>query len=196
MRKSLIAARKFFLALCWPLLAGVSFGQTTVSSNSVNFGNVALNEASASRTVTLKNAGTSVITIGAIGVSGSSEYSVVSTPGQCESGHTLAASASCSLAIDVTPTSLGAVPPSTLTIATTASNSPASVSLSATGVPPTALSVASVAFGNVVLNEASAAKTVTLYNYQLTAVTISSVTVPSQYAVSSTTCSATQVRWR
>jgi methionine-rich copper-binding protein CopC len=191
MRSSLVAAGKSLLVSCWLLLAGLSFGQTTVSTSSVNFGNVALNEASASRTVSLKNAGAAAITIGSIGVSGSSQYALVSTPAQCVSGNTLAVGASCNLAIAVTPTSLGAVSASTLTIATTASNSPASVSLSATGVAPTALSVASVAFGNVVLNEASAVKTVTLYNYQLTPVTISSVTVPSQYAVSSTTCGTT-----
>jgi len=53
-------------------------------------------------------------------------------------------------------------------------------------VSPTSLS-----FGNQVINETSAAKTVTLTNTGATSVTISSITVSANFAISSSTCGAT-----
>jgi hypothetical protein len=197
MRESLAVAGKSLVAFGWLLLSGVAAGQTTVSTTSVNFGNVAVNQASAGRTVTVKNVGTSVVTIDSVSISGSGPFALLASPAPCVNGRALAPNASCNVAVTVTPSALGAVPASTLAIATTAGNSPESVALSAIGVPPVAFGLppsalvqASVGFGNVVLNEASAIKTLTLYNYQLTPVTITSVAVPAPYAVSSTTCGA------
>jgi hypothetical protein len=53
------------------------------------------------------------------------------------------------------------------------------------------ISPASLSFGNQVINETSAAKTVTLTNTGATSVTISSITASANFAISSKTCGAT-----
>jgi hypothetical protein len=60
--------------------------------------------------------------------------------------------------------------------------------LSGSGIVPTVLSASSINFGETVVGEASAPKTVTLYNYQSTPLGITSITVPTNYAVSGGTC--------
>ncbi|MFZ1083539.1 MAG: chitobiase/beta-hexosaminidase C-terminal domain-containing protein [Terracidiphilus sp.] len=159
---------------------------TTLSATSVSFGNVAINEKSAIKYVTLKNNQAVSLAIATLAVSGSGFALDSSTT--CKS--TLAAGATCTISLTLTPASTGAQTGSLL-ITTNASNSPQTVALSGTGVIPTALLPAAVAFGNVVENTASAAKTVYLYNYQTTTLTISSITAPANYAVSGGTCGTT-----
>jgi hypothetical protein len=178
-------------AILGVLLAGSAAAQTTTSVSSINFGNVALNEVSASRLVTVKNIGASAVTVSAVVLSGSSDYSLATAATTCANGTTLARNASCNVAVVVTPASLGSLPAGSLTIATNASNPTEPIALSGTGIEPTALSASSMGFGNVALDETSASRTVTLYNYQLTPLTISSVTVPTEYAISATTCGTT-----
>jgi hypothetical protein len=100
-------------------------------------------------------------------------------------GGTLPASSSCTISVTVTPPSVGALPAGSLTIKTDAPNTPNTASLSGTAVAPTWLSSSSISFA-AVAGEASAPKTVVLYNYQLTPLGITSITVPTPYAVSGT----------
>jgi hypothetical protein len=163
--------------------------QTTVSPTSENFVNVVVNTTSATKTVTLKNTGAASITINSLAVTAGTPYAI--TPASTCLSPTLAAGASCTVLLTLSPTTLGAQPAGTLTITSTSTNSPNTVALSGTGVEPTALSATSESFGNVVINTASPAKTLTLYNYQLTPLTVSSITVPANYAVSGGTCGTT-----
>ena len=163
-------------------LSGTGVNPTALSPTSIAFGNVAVNTASAAKAITLYNYQLTPITISPITVA--APYAI--SGGTC--GTTLAASSSCTILITLTPTALGAVPATTLTVNTNASNTLAPVTLSGTGVNATALSATSMAFGNVVENTASAARSITLYNYQLTQLTITSITVPANYAVSGGTC--------
>ena len=165
-------------------LSATALEPTLLSVSSVAFGNVPISETSATKTVTLYNFQPTALGISSI--SAPSPYLV--SGGTC--GSTLAAGTNCTILLTVTPTAVGAQP-GTLTVATNAPNSPLSATLSATGLEPTLLSVNSVAFGNVYINETSASKTVTLYNFQLTALGIGSISAPSPYLVSGGTCGST-----
>src|ERR1019366_2152478 len=110
--------------------------------------------------------------------------------GTCPGMVTLAASSSCTISVTLTPppaSPVGALPGGLLTINTNASNTPNTASLSGTVFAPTWLSSSSISFAAVV-GEVSAPKTVVLYNYQLTPLNITSITVPTHYAVSGGTC--------
>ena len=158
--------------------------QTTISETVVNFGDVVENTTSATRTVIFKNTGTSSITINAISVTAPSPYAIATST--C--GATLAAGKSCTVGLTLSPTTLGAQPAATLTIATTAPiDGTQTASLSGTGITPTWLSSSSLSF-IAVAGEASDPKTVTLYNNQLTPLIIHSISVPTNYAVTGGTC--------
>jgi hypothetical protein len=154
--------------------SAVAVAQTTVSSSGVNLGNVVINTTGPTHTVSLKNTGPSSITISSITVTAGGPYGLP-TAATSPCGSTLAAGASCNIGINLSPTTLGALLAGTLTINSTAPNTPNTVTLSGTGVEPTAALPSPLAFGNVVTGEPSSAKTVNLYNYQTTALTISSI---------------------
>ena len=164
--------------------------QTTISTTTENFGNVVVNTTSAG-TVTLKNTGTGSIAISTLAVTPGTPYAIL--PSSTCLNPTLAAGASCTVRLTFSPTIVGAPPASTLTITTTASNPTTTVTLTGTGIPPTAVSQTALNFGNVVVNQASVAQSVMLLNNQSTPLTITSITAPASYAVSSTTCGSTLV---
>ncbi|MGB7984257.1 MAG: Ig-like domain-containing protein [Terracidiphilus sp.] len=167
------------------MFTAVGFAQTTVSTASVDFYNAVVNTVSPAKVVSVTNTGASSISISNLTVTAGTPYAI-SSSSTCSS--TLAAGASCNIKLTLSATTLGPQPAGTLTITTTAPNSPQMVSLAANVVEPTALSVTSVAFGNVPVNTTSAVKTVTLYNYQLTPITISPLSVAAPYAISGGTC--------
>ena len=177
----------FFMAMFSLLFSAIASGQTTVSVTAVNFGNVVVGTTSANRAVTLTNKGASSISVSTLSVTAGTPYSIL--PVSTCLNPTLAAGASCTVILTLSPTAIGAQPAGTLTIVSTAPNSPNVVTLTGTGVAtPTALSVASVAFGNVVVNTASVARTVFVTNYQPTALSIGSIVLPAGYAVTGGTC--------
>jgi LEA14-like dessication related protein len=176
-------------AVFYLLSSSFAGAQATVSPASVNFGNVVVNQTSMVKAVTLKNTQTASVSIRAITVPAGGYALDPSTT--CPNPGSLAAGASCTIGITLTPTALGAVPAGNLTIDTNASNSPSLVPLKATGSEPTALSPSSVGFGDVPVSTTSAVKTVSLYNYQLTPITISPLSVAAPYAISGGTCGAT-----
>jgi hypothetical protein len=166
--------------------------QTTVSATAENFGNVVVNTTSAPKTVTLKNTGTAAITINSLTVTAGGPYAIAGSPSTtCANPGALAAGASCAIGLTLSPIALGTQPADTLTISTTASNPTTTVTLSGTGVNATALSIASINFGDVVVGTDSTVWTEVLYNYQLSPLTISSITAPAPYSVNSTTCGST-----
>ena len=160
--------------------------QTTIFAAALGFGNVAVNQSSAIRSITLKNTQSTVLSIQSLTVP--SGYAIDPST-TCGNPGTLAAGKSCVIALTLTPPAPGAMAAGNLTITTNAANSPQTVALSGTGVEPATLSASALAFGNVVLGESSAAKSLTLMNNQLTALHVQSIAVPSGYALTSaTTC--------
>jgi hypothetical protein len=157
----------------------------------VNFGSVAINEPSALQTVTLKNTEKVAINLTSLAVS-PAVYSIAPSPGTtCSTSAALVAGASCAIGLTLTPSSIGAQAAGTLTIKSTATNPTLTVGLSWTGIAATTLSATSLAFGNAVVSEKSAIKSVTLKNNQLIALNIKSLALPagSPYAVDpSSTC--------
>ena len=159
-------------------LTGKGVAQATTSPTTLSFGNEAEGTSSATKTATLTNNLGTALSIASITTSG--DYSQTNT---C--GTSLAAGANCSISVTFTPTILG-TDGSTLTITDSASNSPQTVSLTGNGVIPVKVTPASLGFGNEAVDATSAAKTVTVSNKQPTAVTITSITTPGEYAQTNT----------
>jgi len=112
-----------------------------ISPASLSFGNQAINETSAVKTVTLTNAVTGPLTI--THISASAPFAVSSTT--C--GSTLGAGKTCTASVTFTPTALGAVK-GTLSFTDDAPNSPQTASLSGTGVEPATVTPASADYGS------------------------------------------------
>jgi len=180
MPKSQNAILVSLLAMFSLSFSPLAVAQTTVSPTSVNFGDVVVGTTGALHTVAFKNTGASAVTITSISVTAGGPYALPTAPSApCPSSGSLAKGASCNIGLTLSPTELGTQPADALTITSSSASTPQTVALSGTGVEPTVLSATTVAFGSVAINEASAARTVTLYNYQLTPLTISPLTVPA-----------------
>jgi hypothetical protein len=105
---------------------GTTGSALTASPSSVSFGNETVGQTSAAQTVTVANPGSSPVSISQLAVSG--PFGQTTT---C--GATLAGGASCTVSVKFAPTAAGAASGS-LTVASSAPNSPLSVPLSGTGV--------------------------------------------------------------
>jgi hypothetical protein len=174
---------KTLAILTLSLVTGLSISvragaQTTQSPSTYNFGNVAINQTSLPEKITVKNTGAASITINSYAVTGG-PYAISTGNSTCPNtgSGTLAASATCSIAVTVKPTVLGPVPTGTLTLNTTASNSPQAVTFSATGVAPVTLTPNGLGFGSVAVGGTSASMSVTLANNQPSSVTINAISV-------------------
>ena len=153
----------------------------TLSPTSLSFGNGAVNNTSAAKTVTLKNTGTATLDVSDIAPS--ADFAVSSTT--C--GSTLAAGKTCKVGVTFTPTKLGSVT-GTLSFTDNASGSPQTVSLSGTGVEPATLTPPSATFPKRKVGTTSAVKTFTLTNNQTVALTSIAISTTGDFAVSATTC--------
>jgi hypothetical protein len=129
-------------------------GAIQLTSFALSFGDTALN-ANATQTITVENAGTQALNFSALNLTGAAvgDYT---RGGSCTAGTPLAVGALCTVAITFQPTALGARSAS-LTITSDASNGPATVTLSGTGVPipapvvtlaPTAIDFGAQTVGN------------------------------------------------
>jgi hypothetical protein len=183
-KASLVAAIAFLTCCAFPAQA-----QTTLSASSLSFGNVVEGQTSLVKSVTLKNTQAVSLSIISITVPTSSGYALAGST-TCPNPGSLAAGASCTIAVTLTPTALGAVAAGSVTITTNATNSPQAVALSGTGVTPTSLSTSAIGFGNVAVGVTSADQIRHLTNNQLTPLTIDSIIVTSPYALDpvNTTC--------
>jgi len=144
------------------------------SSQSLVFGSVLVNQSN-TLTVTITNTGSSVVTISGAAIAGTG-FSIVAQPAYPD---VLAANAAAQYTVKFAPTSTGAASGS-LTVASNATNSPTTVLLSGTGVAATmalSASPASLAFGNVLVNQSSTLTT-TLTNTGNQSVTISGASIP------------------
>ena len=172
------------LAMSSLLAAAVANAQTTLSTTSLNFGNVAVNTTSAIQYVRLTNNQSSAITITSLVPP--SGYTLDSST-TCPSSGPLAGGHYCVLSVVFKPTST-VLQTGNLTI-NFASGGPQTVALSGTGITDTTLSTTSLNFGNVAVNTTSAIQYVMLTNNESSAITITSLVPPSGYALDpSTTC--------
>jgi hypothetical protein len=113
----------------FPAVGGSSTATLSVAPASLTFASQALNTTSGAQAVTVNNSGTATATLSAIATTG--DFSQTST---C--GTSIAAGASCTVSVTFTPTAAGTRTGS-LTIASNASNSPATVPLTGAGAGST-----------------------------------------------------------
>ncbi|MGA9721587.1 MAG: choice-of-anchor D domain-containing protein, partial [Candidatus Binatus sp.] len=160
----------------------------TFSPAAVNFGNQALEVASAARTVTLTNP--NKVSLSVTSVTASGDYTT--TDDNC-SGTQVAAGGTCTVGVVFTPSETG-TRTGDLTYTDAAVNSPQEVALTGTGIilKPT-FSPASLAFGDQQVDVASAAKTITLTNPNKVALSVSSVATSGAFSITNDMCSGTQV---
>ncbi len=148
----------------------------TFTPKNLGFGNVALNIAS-SKTVTIKNSGTSAINISSVSGIG---YFVATPSGSVPCGGTLNAGKQCTITVTFTPlvtgTSVGSV-----TIIDNASVSTQVLDANGNGVLPVTLSPKSLSFGTVSVGSTSTVQVITVTNNMSTATPINSVVASGDF---------------
>src|SRR5581483_150225 len=159
-------------------LSGTGTGpQASLTPTSLNFGNQTLGSSSGAQMVTLSNTGNAVLSITNVALSGSNVADFAISANAC--GSSLAAGASCSVAVMFTPTAIG--------------SRTANLTLSGTGTGPQAsLTPTSLNFGNQTLGSSSGAQMVTLSNtgnavLSITNVALSGINV-ADFAISANAC--------
>jgi len=150
-------------------LSGTGVASTLLLSTiptSLSFGNQSVGS-SASQNVTLTNTGNSSVTVSQVTPSGSGfSLSAISLP------LTLSAGQTASFSVAFAPAAAGSVS-GTIGVVSNATNSPATISLSGTGVKPMiSVTPASVSFGNVTLGVTNT-QTVTIQNPGTATLTVS-----------------------
>ncbi len=163
-----------------PLATGVS-----VSPTSLAFSSTIIGATSAAKNVTLTNAGSVTLVIS--GITTSANFATKTATGKTPCGATLAAGKTCQIGVVFAPTAAGALT-GTLSISDNASNSPQTVSLSGTGKVQAALTPATETFPSTTVGTTSAAKVVTLHNYQSVILKNIAISTTGNFSVSSTTC--------
>jgi hypothetical protein len=146
----------------------------TLTPPSLTFGAQVENTTSAAKPATLKNTGTTTLTINSIGVSGA-----FAQTNNC--GATLAPGHTCTINVTFTPTTTGPFS-GTLTVTDNATHSPQTTSLSGTGILPVTLTPGSLSFGNQAIDTTSPAQQLTLKNNQSVTLTISNVRITNGFA--------------
>ena len=155
----------------------VSAPNATLSPTSLTFSTQAIGTTSAAKTVTLKNTGTTALTISGIAITGTNGGDFAQTQ-TC--GSSLTAGASCTISVTFKPTVSG-TRTSALSITDNAAGSPQKVPLS--GIATTAkLSPTRLNFGSVTIGTTSPAETVTLTNVGTTTLTITGITITGRNA--------------
>jgi len=158
----------------------------TLSPTSLVFGKTVVGTTSTGKTVTVTNTGNASLIIASITTSG--DFAQVTSSKPC--GSTLAAGKNCVVKITFTPTQLGSRT-GNITITDNASNSPQTVPLSGTGIPPVALTPASATYAARTVGTTSSPKAFSLKNNQSVALTGIVITTTGDFNVSSTTCTTT-----
>ncbi len=156
-------------------------GAVTLSRTTLTFAKQAIDTTSAAKIITLTNTGTIPLAINNVAIIG--DFAV--SANTC--GSALAVGKKCKISVAFTPTQLGLLT-GTLTITDNAANSPQTVALSGSGVPPVTLSPTSATYPKRTVGTTSPAKTFTLTNYQ--SITLGSIAIETtgDFAVSATTC--------
>jgi len=154
---------------------------TGLSPATLTFGDQLVGSTSATRTVTLTNAGTAAVTVGAITTTADFTH-----PSKTCTA-TLAAGSSCTISVAFAPKAAG-VFTGTLTVGTNGT-----VALSGTGIVPSAsIAPATYTFKNQQVDTTSAVETFTYTNTGVVSITVSSVTLTgpaaTNYVIASDPC--------
>jgi len=157
---------------------------TSVSPSSINFGNELVGTTSGAQMVTVKNTGTTSVTI--TSVTAPSPFSA----GTACNSKKLAPNATCSFNVTFKPTAPG-LATGTLTVAFAAPIASQTVSLSGTGIEPIAtVSATSLSFGNEQVGTPSSAQTVNLSNMGTARLQINGISIngtnPGNFAQTNT----------
>ena len=180
------------LSVVTALSSSVQSGaQTTQLPPSYDFGNVAVLEKSLPETIKVTNTQATAITINSYFLP-PGPFAVSPIGSSCPNPGSLAPGNSCTIAVTVFPAVIGPLPVGTLTIDTTATNSPQHVIFLARGAQPITLSSTGLAFGSVALGSTSGTRSVVVTNNKPTSVIINalSVTLGNGFALApATTCS-------
>jgi hypothetical protein len=146
---------------------------------SLNFGTEAIGQTSAPLTTKLTNSEASTLTISSIGLVGADAADYLVTGTTC--GSSLAAGASCTVTLTLTPSTTG-TRSAVLSIADNAANTPQNVSLTGVGSNSNAtLTPASLTYAAQVIGTSSPAQAATLTNTGSVAITITSITATAPY---------------
>lgn len=161
----------------------------------VSFGNQLVKTTSANKVVTVANKGTTAITMGAITLTNTTDYAIVTNTCPA-SGATLAGGASCAITLHFTPSSTGPKRGSVV-INDSDPSSPQLIGLTGTGTSSVALSPSSITFPTTAVGVSSIATKVTLTNNTGVSITLSAtpltVTGPFVVAAATTTCTPSLV---
>lgn len=148
----------------------------TVSPTSLTFASTVKGTTTAAQTVTVKNTGTTSLTLSSETITGTDATSFLKSATTC--GSSLAAGASCTVSVEFKPAATGSLT-AELSVADSASGSPQTVSLTGTGTasstPTVTLTPTSIAFAETVVGITSEAQVVTLKNTGSVAATIDSI---------------------
>ena len=171
---------------------GIATGPAAaLSINALTFGTTGVGSTNVAPAFTLTNAGTAVLDISSIGITGANATSYSET-NTC--GTTLAISASCSITVTFKPLAAGTLTAS-LNVADNATGSPQTVPLSGTGTLTVTLTPASLTFGSTPEGVASAAQLVTLKNTSAAMVTLGATSFSgadaTSFLKSASTCGGT-----
>jgi Glycosyl hydrolases family 39 len=164
-----------------------------VSPSSLSWPSLSLGNQGASKSIAVTNGGPNSANFSSIKVGGSNSGDFIITTNTC--GSSLAATASCSIAIRFKPLSTGNRV-GTLTLVDTAANSPQAVSLSGTATPSTSgiftVSPSTLTFGNVYAGSDGKLLSVTLSNGTSNPVVLAGMSIigpqANEFAVSGWSC--------
>ena len=156
----------------------------SVSPTSLSFGNQVMNTPSAIKKVTLTNTSTTSLSPPSIGFTGNNAADFTATD-TCSKP--IAPTYTCTISVTYTPTLLGTETAS-LIVTDDAGNSPQEAALTGTGVLPVELSPTSLSFGNLDEGVSSAAKSITVTNYQKVTLTEITVSTTSTDYTQTNTC--------
>ncbi len=176
-------------------LAGIgaqtAAAQAALTPATGNFSSIAAGTTSAPIAFTLTNAGNAALSITSFGIGGANSSSFVQGASTC--GSSLAAGASCTIAVSFAPTSAGTFS-ATLSVTDAVGTQTAALTGTATtvAVAQAALTPATASFGSVTTGATSTAQTFTLANGGTASLAISSISLgganANAFAVASNNC--------
>jgi hypothetical protein len=176
----------FFSQVSTVNLSGLG-SSISLSGAPLAFGNQLVKTTSTAKSVTVKNTGTAAITMGAITLTETTDYTI--TTNTCPaSGKTLAGGATCTISVTFNPTTTGAKRGSVV-INDSDPSTPQLIGLTGTGTSNVSLSLTSVTFATTAVGVTSAATKITLTNNTGVILTLSTpaITVTGPFASASTT---------
>jgi Ca2+-binding RTX toxin-like protein len=163
-----------------------------VSPAALAFGSAVNGTTSASQAITVTNTGTASLIVSGVTLGGTDPTQFAIASNTCTVA--VAPAATCAIGVTFTPTTAGAKS-ATVSIASNAAGSPASVSLAGTGIAPApvaAVSPAALAFASQVIATVSATQTITLGNTGTANLVVSGVTLggtdAASFTIASNTC--------